>query len=220
MDGARGAQTVPPSPRERERTVEVLCTHFARDHLSLQELERRLDEAYAVSSRRELTALTSDLPPLRPAGQAEEAVERALEVTVNPGLPIRSRETVMAVMGGVERTGRWTPARRLTAVAVMGGVELDFREAEFGTDVLEVTALAVMGGVEITVPPGVRLEVGGVAILGGFERMSVGLEPDPDAPLVRVGGLALMGGVEVKVRLPGETEKEARRRLKKAGRGG
>ena len=35
-----------------------------------------------------------------------------------------------------------------------------------------------------------------------------------DAPLIKVNGFVLMGGVEIKVRLPGETKREARKRLK------
>lgn len=138
--------------------------------------------------------------------------------SVDPAAEAPDHRAVLALMGGAERAGDWTPPRRITALAVMGSVRLDFREATFGSEVVQVTALATMGGVEVIVPPGLRVEVGGLAILGGFERMTVGLEPRPEAPLLRVGGLALMGGVEVKVRLPGETEREAKRRLRTAAR--
>jgi hypothetical protein len=57
------------------------------------------------------------------------------------------------------------------------------------------------------------VESNGVAILGGFEHMEDALvSPDPDAPVLRVRGLAILGGVEVSVRYPGETPREAKRR--------
>jgi hypothetical protein len=60
--------------------------------------------------------------------------------------------------------------------------------------------LAIMGGVEVTVPPGVRVESDGFAIMGGFEdQVETAASTDPNAPLVRLTGFALMGGVEVKV---------------------
>ena len=51
--------------RVRERTVEALCAHYARDDLVVEEFEERLDRAYAATSGRELAALTRDLPELR-----------------------------------------------------------------------------------------------------------------------------------------------------------
>jgi hypothetical protein len=72
-----------------------------------------------------------------------------------------------------------------------------------------------MGGAEIIVPPGLNVESDGIAILGGFDHTEeASLDPDPDAPILRLRGLALLGGVEVKIQLPGETAREAKRRRK------
>lgn len=54
-----------------------------------------------------------------------------------------------------------------------------------------------MGGVDVIVPPDVTLEVGGLAIMGGFESKAEG-PGRPGAPTVHVTGFALMGGVDVK----------------------
>ncbi|MEJ2335327.1 MAG: hypothetical protein P8Y26_06795 [Gemmatimonadales bacterium] len=50
--------------------------------------------------------------------------------------------------------------------------------------------------------------------MGGFEQMAQDASAQ-DAPLVKVNGFACMGGVDIKVRLPGETEREARKRVKR-----
>lgn len=48
--------------------------------------------------------------------------------------------------------------------------------------------------------------------MGAFEHYTSQPSTDADAPRLKVHGVALMGGVEVHVRLPGETEKDARER--------
>ena len=77
---------------------------------------------------------------------------------------------MVAALGGVERKGRWIPARQNYAVSVMGGVSLDFREALLPPGETEVLVFTAMGGAEIIVPPGLAVESDGMAILGGFEH--------------------------------------------------
>jgi hypothetical protein len=101
----------------------------------------------------------------------------------------------------------------------MGGVELDFREAVLQPGVTEIHAFAFWGGVEVLVPPHVRLECSGIGIMGGFDGgTNVGSRAadigDPLTPIIRVTGVAVMGGVEVSVRYPGESGRDARKRLR------
>ncbi len=118
-------------------------------------------------------------------------------------------------MGGGSRAGAWVPARHNWAVGVLGGCELDFREAQLGPGVTEVHGFAIMGGVQVLVPLDVRVECSGIGIMGGFDHKgTVTSTTDPEAPVIRVTGVAIMGGVEVRVRYPGETARDARLRLK------
>lgn len=127
---------------------------------------------------------------------------------------------MVAALGGVDRRGRWIPARQNFSIAVMGGIHLDFREALLPPGPTEVWIFTVMGGAEIIVPPGLSVESDGVAILGSFEhREDASLQEDPDAPILRLKGMALMGGVEVSIRLPGESARDAKRRIRHARRG-
>ena len=126
---------------------------------------------------------------------------------------------MVAALGGVERKGRWIPARQNYAVAVMGGLSLDFREALLPPGETEVWIFTLMGGAEVVVPPGLTVESDGVAIMGSFEhREDVSVREDPAAPILRLKGLSLMGGVEVSVRFPGESERDAKRRAKELRR--
>lgn len=208
------------SPEERERAVQRLGAHFAEDHIDMGELERRLDLVFAAASRDELAALEQDLPALRTAAEAGttdsgQPVAGAVPgAKVDPARRARDREFLLAVMGGTERKGTWTPARRVTVLALMGGARLDFREAVFAEAVTRITIFAVMGGVQILVPPGVRVEWHGIAIMGGFGGAEPSAPPSPDSPVIRLHGLALMGGVDVQERLPGESERDAKRRIR------
>ena len=215
-----GSRAVIP-PEVRESMVRELSTHFARDHIGVEELERRLDRAYAATSVTELRTLTSDLPGLadQPGGLPEAA--RYPSSAGQHGLDVSDGDLVIAIMGGAERRGQWTPPRRLTVVTIMGGAEIDLREATFGVSVTEIFVIVIMGGVEIITAPGTRLDVSGLAIMGGFEggasagnAGSAGGAHHPDAPVVKVRGFAMMGGVGTSVRLPGESEKDAKKRLK------
>ena len=208
----------PISPSERQTAVDALCAHFAADHLGTDEFERRLDLAYAAQAKNELASLLSDLPELRqessPTAAPGEA--SAAAVSVDSSVPAAEREFMLAVMGGTERTGRWTPPKHMTVLAMMGGAGLDFREAVFAHREISVTIFSIMGGAEILVPPGVRVESNGIAILGGFESAQHTHATDPDAPVIRINGLSIMGGVEIQERLPHESSREARKRLKAA----
>ena len=202
----------PPSREEREATVDRLCAHFARDALTESELERRLDLAYAAKTRAELASLERDLPILESGTRAGGARS---PVPIDPGRAVHGRDLVVSIWGGTERKGAWTVRRRLATLNVMGGSELDFREAVFTTRDVSLRVVAVMGGVQIIVPPGVGVEWAGVALMGGVSMPERSGQPAPDGPVVRISGLVFMGGVEVVERLPGESAREARKRLRR-----
>ena len=210
--------TRPIAPGEREGAVDRLCAHFARDHLTVDQFEHRLDIAYAAREHAELVALESDLPTLADPTTAATGLEPYPHVhagpVVDPSRTVSERDFLVAVMGGAERKGMWTPPKQLTALSIMGGVELDFREASFGEQVTRVTVISLMGGTDIIVPPGVRVEANGVAIMGGFGSGEPAGPVDPGAPVIKVNGFVMMGGVEIKQRLPGESERQAKKRLK------
>lgn len=208
-----------PGQARRQETIDALCDAFARDEVDLGEFERRVEAAHQADTAAELDRLLADLSPAAVparAGRAgaAEVGQPARRPLALPG-QVSPREVVIGVMGGSTRRGRWSPARRTTAIAVMGGVELDFRDAVLAPGVTEVHAFAFWGGVQIVAPPDVRVECAGIGIMGGFDHRDEGGSPaDPNAPVLRVKGVAIMGGVEVRVRYPGESAREARRRVR------
>lgn len=203
------SQTPVPLQREREHTVQLLIDHYAADNLTVEEFEGRLDSAYAAATRAELDNLLSGLPVLASVSNVSNvpSVKRA------PAEAVRNHGFQIAIMGGYEKKGEWTPPRKLQSLAIMGGAGLDFRDAKMPPGTTEVNILAIMGGVEVLVPPGLAVETHGFGFMGGFEGVDqVGVDTDPEAPRLVIRGMAIMGGVEVAVRLPGETAKDARQR--------
>jgi len=199
----------------RQKAVDALCEHFANDALSVEEFERRVAAAHRAESREDLKKLLQDLPtgdlPIRREPVTPMAPARA-EATI-PASRVKERSVMVAALGSVERKGRWIPARQSFSIAIMGGLSLDFREALLPPGETEVWIFTLMGGAEIIVPPGLTVESDGVAIMGGFEhREEAAVTHDPNAPILRLRGFALMGGVEVSIRYPGESARDAKRR--------
>ncbi len=179
----------------RERAVERLSIHYARDQLTLEELESRLEQAYAARTPEALDSVLIGLPALAAA---------PVPSTATPAKARSRARNFVAVMSGIVRRGAWVVPKHMNAVAVMGGIELDLREAVLDPGVTEIDILAVMGGVVVTVPPNVRLESDGFAFMGGFEdQLKQPASGDPNAPVVRLTGFAFMGGVEARVLEPG-----------------
>lgn len=207
------SQQLVPLKRERENVVKVLIDQYAADNLTVEEFETRLDSAYTAATTEQLEGLLSGLPVL--ASQVD--VPSVPSVQRAPAESVRGHGFQLAIMGGYEKKGEWTPPRKLQSLAIMGGAGLDFREARMPPGITEVNILAIMGGAEIVVPPGLAVETHGFGFMGGFEGVDqVGVDTDPDAPRLVIRGLAIMGGVEVTVRLPGETARDARQRRKTA----
>jgi hypothetical protein len=203
-----------PLSHIRQITVDALCEHFANDVMPVEEFERRVEAVHRAQTVDELKELLQDLPggnlPAVPGSAPTPAARPKPRVT--DAAHVKEQEFIVAVMGGSMRKGRWTPARSNVAISIMGGTHLDFRDAALGPGVTMVKVFAMMGGVEIVVPPGVNVESNGIGIMGGFDHVPEYEEHDPDAPTLRISGLALMGGVDITVRNPGESARDARRR--------
>jgi hypothetical protein len=180
------------SDSDREHAAEVLREAAGQGRINFDELDERLELAYAAKTYADLAAVTSDLPQpgqvLTPAGRPA-AVDRI------GGTP-RAKFSV-AIMRGARRAGRWVVPGKYVSVAVMGGIELDLRDAQFSEPVVTLHAYTIMGGIQITVPEDVDVDVSGLAFMGGFDHNASG-PGVPGAPQVRVLGFALMGGVEVR----------------------
>ena len=118
----------------KERAVRRLGTHFAEDHLSVEDFEDRVDRVYSAATPVEIESVFQGLPTLVDSSVPERIAGTALPSRVRAE-DVPRHGFQIAVMSGVDRKGAWTPARRFTTIAIMGGAGLDLREARFGPGV-------------------------------------------------------------------------------------
>ena len=131
-----------PLERERERTIAQLSEHFAHDNLTLDELERRIEQVYRASSVSALRDLTRDLPT--DAALAEE--RRAVEL---PEAFAPERERIVSIMAETKRRGVWRAPRKLDVWCIMSETRLDLTEAQLTSPVTEIHLRALMAAVNI-----------------------------------------------------------------------
>ena len=188
---------------DRERTVSVLRHSGANGQLTVDELDERVELAYAAKTRGELERLTQDLGETR---------DRPENVPVRPGED--GTHWVISVMGGSDRKGHWRVGPSVTVLNLMGGSNLDLNDAELAADVVEMRVYSLMGGSEIRVPEGLAVQVSEFAFMGGND-ISRGSSRPGDGPLLRLKMISIMGGSSLR---RGRRKSRAERRLERERR--
>ena len=189
---------------DRERTVGVLRSSGANGQLTVDELDERVEAAYAARTRGELERLVEDLGETR---------RRAADVPVRPGDD--GTRWVVSIMGGSDRKGHWRLGRTVTVVNVMGGADLQLNDAEFAADVVELRVFSLMGGSDIWIPDGLDVEVSEFALMGGNEIRVGAARPGDGGPLLRLKVISIMGGSTVR---RGRKKSRRERRLERERR--
>jgi hypothetical protein len=117
-----------------------------------------------------------------------------------PSEMVPAARGVTAFLSSQTRAGDWILPRLFRAVSVMGDININLTSARFGAGTSRIELMVIMGNVTILVPPDVRVECDGDAIIASFEMQGHKWStPAPGAPLIQVAGTAFMGSVEVKV---------------------
>lgn len=181
-------------PAERERTIARLGEHFANDNITLEELERLIEQAYRAPDMAALEALTRDLP----AGP-RSAVVPAAPAPV-PDLYVPEEGRVISVMSETRRKGMWHLPRTLDVWCLMSETHLDLTHVALPAGVTEIEVHALMSSVKIVVPRHVRV----VMQAGGFMATVTDRTDDPPplgtgAPVLRITGFVMMAELKVKV---------------------
>ena len=86
-----------PLEQVRERVIEALSEHFARDNISLDDLETRMARVYSATTPQEVDSLLDGLPAL--------ATGAPLPASLEPNAPApKLRKRLVAIMLGAART--------------------------------------------------------------------------------------------------------------------
>jgi hypothetical protein len=177
------------SDAERERTADQLRHAAGEGRLTVEELDERLNAAYAARTRGELEQLVSDVAVPVTTGDSGLTVRRGGD---------EGARWLISVMGGTDRKGWWRVARRCVSINVMGGADLDFNDAELADDVVELIVVSLMGGADIRVPDGLNVEVSDFAFMGGNDVTLGNPRPSPGGPTLRLKLISVMGGTDVR----------------------
>jgi hypothetical protein len=181
--------SVRASDSERDAAASLLQGAFAEGRLGDTEFDERMRAALTARTRTDLARLTADLPAEAP-----------------PPLPVPAGRQpgrfAVTFKSSLRRAGRWRVPERLTTVVYKGEGLLDLRAAELTAPVTTISAVAYKSRIDILVPPGVRVEAGGMGVSTASADPETPLSRN--APVVHVRGYSYKGTVEVAGR-PGES---------------
>jgi hypothetical protein len=138
-------------------------------------------------------------PPFEPgvAGLPQEPVATQMLV---PQEMVPAVRGVTAFLSSQVRAGDWILPRLFRAVSFWGDVTIDLTSARFGAGTSRIELMVIMGNVSVLVPPDVRVNCDGDAIIGSFDMQGQKWStPAEGAPTVHVTGTAFLGSVEVKI---------------------
>ena len=193
------------SDADRDQVATVLSTAYAEGRLTLEEHDERIDQLMAAKTFDDLIPITRDLvivgtPSPVPAPQAKSRF--TIDTTRQQSEPDR----MIAIFGGVTRTGRWRVRKNIQALTLFGGTDLDLRDAIFEAPVVEISGFWCFGGLDIKVPEGIEVRDQTAGIFGGTDVRDVG-DPAPGAPTLVIKGVSLFGGVSVHGPKPSKSRK-------------
>jgi Domain of unknown function (DUF1707) len=174
------------SNAERDAAAQRLQVAFAEQRLTDDEFDQRIRAALTARTAGELDRLTADLPA------AVAATGTA--ATSKPG------KFAVAYKSTITRSGRWSVARRLLFCVYKGSGHLDLRAAELTAPVTIIRAIAYKSRTEIVLPPGVRVELGGLGVSSGGPDDHWPDALPAEAPVVRIKGLGYKGSILVTTR--------------------
>jgi hypothetical protein len=186
-NGMNEPDRIRASDQERDMTATRLQVAFGEGRLDDAQFDQRIRAALTAQTRADLTSLVTDLP-------AEAPAPLPVATGHQPG------RLAVAYKNTIRRAGRWRVPERYTTVVYKGSGWLDLRGAELTGPVTTIRAVAYKSRIDILVPPGVRVEAGGLGVSTGAGDDSGPLSST--APVIHVQGYAYKGTVEVSTRPP------------------
>jgi hypothetical protein len=193
------------SDADREQVATVLSTAYAEGRLTREEHDERLDQLMAAKTFDDLIPITRDLVVVgRPGLVATPQASNRFTIDTAGQNPNSDR--MVAIFGGVTRTGRWRARKSIQALTLFGGMDLDFRDAIFEAPSVEISGFWCFGGLDIKVPEGLEVLDQTAGIFGGTDIRDVG-DPAPGAPTLVIKGVSLFGGVSVRGPKPNKKRK-------------
>jgi hypothetical protein len=183
------------SDADREQVATVLSTAYAEGRLTLEEHDERVDQLMAAKTFDDLIPITRDLVVIG-TPTAVATPQPSSRFTMDTTAQNSQSDKMIAIFGGVTRSGRWRVRKNIKALALFGGMDLDLRNAIFEAPVVEISGFWCFGGLDIKVPEGIDVRDQTAGVFGGTDIRDIG-DPAPGAPTLVIKGMTLFGGVSV-----------------------
>ncbi len=184
------------SDADREQVATLLSTAYAEGRLTREEHDERVDQLMAAKTFDDLIPITRDLVLLGPSTPVA-APQATSRFTIDTAGQSQVPDKMVAIFGGVTRSGRWRVRKNIQALTLFGGMDLDLRDAIFESPVVEISGFWCFGGLDIKVPEGLDVQDQTAGVFGGTDVRDVGV-PAPGAPTLVIKGMTLFGGVSVR----------------------
>jgi hypothetical protein len=184
------------SDADREQVATLLSTAYAEGRLTRDEHDERIDQLMAAKTFDDLIPITRDLVPVGPPTPVARP-QAASRFTIDTAGQSQVPDKMIAIFGGVTRSGRWRVRKNIKALTLFGGMDLDLRDAIFESPVVEISGFWCFGGLDIKVPEGLEVQDQTAGVFGGTDVRDVGV-PAPGAPTLVIKGMTLFGGVSVR----------------------
>lgn len=183
-----------PIEQVREEVIDKLIYHYSHGVISAEAFERRLDKAMASQDHNEIAQLAADLT-MQVDDDYSRQKENKFNINYSAG-DVPDNETIVNIMGGSDRSGRWKVPAEIRVFNLMGGADIDFTDAVFTTPNVTIKTLCIMGGTDIKVPENVNVVTKAFCLMGGVDNKAPSIA-DRQAPTITVEGFVLMGGIEI-----------------------
>jgi DUF1707 SHOCT-like domain len=184
------------SDSDREQVATLLSTAYAEGRLTREEHDERIDHLMAAKTFDDLIPITRDLVVVG-TPSAVATPQPTSRFTIDSTGQNPDSDKMIAIFGGVTRSGRWRVRKNIQALALFGGMDLDLRNAIFEAPVVEISGFWCFGGLDIKVPEGIDVRDQTAGVFGGTDIRDIG-DPAPGAPTLVIKGMTLFGGVTVR----------------------
>jgi DUF1707 SHOCT-like domain len=184
------------SDADRDQVANLLSTAYAEGRLTREEHDERVEVLMAAKTFDDLIPITRDLVVIgTPSAVATPQPTRRFTIDTTGQNP--DSDKMIAIFGGVTRSGRWRVRKNIQALALFGGMDLDLRNAIFEAPVVEISGFWCFGGLDIKVGEGIEVRDQTAGVFGGTDIRDIG-DPAPGAPTLVIKGMTLFGGVTVR----------------------
>lgn len=186
-----------PIEQVREEVIDALIFNYSHGVISAEAFERRLDKAMTAKCNVEIMALKSDLTlEVDEKYTAQKGADFEISYAPQSSIETINLRTILA---SNERSGRWEVPKTINVLDVLGKTKLDFTDAIFQHQTIEVNLNCVLGSVEIYIPEGVNVVCEAFCILGSIENKASSVSVK-QAPTIRIKGKLWLGSTEISIK--------------------